>query len=244
LNIEQPFIEQLHMLMLEYLKKQRNALNTKSSAVSQLEKYHIDRVIQRFQNPDREVERVRENLQLLPFVTFGVRSARFHARSSRQSAYLLGMTKPIYVRYEILNQKHVLMTHLECLGKYIIAVPIHAILNSSLEGFHFIPVDNLHSPDRHYHHRAAIYPNAKNPLEHAAETCWGSVGALMLNALSLVDIPAIFESGCIFLERVNIEDILTRPQATRVSIQTYMQGKNLTHLQYLIEGSRDIDDIF
>jgi hypothetical protein len=166
LNIEEPFIDQLLMLLLEYLKKQRNALNTKSSAVSQLRKYQLSRVIQRLQNPDREVERVCENLQLLPFVTFGVRSARFDARSSRQSAYLLGMTKPIYVRYEILTQKHVLETHLECLGKYIIAVPIHAILNSSLEGFHFIPVDNLNSPDRHYHHRAVINPHGIKPRQH------------------------------------------------------------------------------
>jgi hypothetical protein len=174
-----------------------------------------------------------------------VRYAADRSRDRLHSTYLLGLTQPIYVRYELFTPAQHLETHLECLGKYIIAVPIHALLTASLSGFHFHPpMVNLHSPDRHYHHRAVINPDAKNPLDHQVETCWGSVGALMLNALSLVDIPAIFESGLIFLERINIEDMLARPSVRRVSTETYMRAKRLTYRQYIIEGCRDIDDIF
>ncbi len=243
MNIEEPFIDQLRSFIRKCLAKQRR-MPSKVSSPSKDEDYPIVRVIQRLQNPEKEIVRVLENLHQLPFTTFGVRYAADHSRGRLRSTFLLGVTQPIYVRYNLFTPAQRLETHLECLGKYIIAVSIHSILTASLGGFQFIPLDNLHSPDRHYHHRAMINPEAKNPLDHQVETCWGSVGALMLNALSLVDIPAIFESGLIFLERINIEDILARPLARRVSIETYMRAKRLTRLQYIIEGCRDIDDIF
>lgn len=243
MNIEESFTDQLCIVFSKCLERQRRLLSNKSFPSKDVD-HQSDRVIQRLENPEKEIERVLENLHLLPFTAFGVRYATDQSRGRLHSTYLLGVTQPIYVRYELFTPAQRLETHLEYLGKYIIAVPIHAVLTASLGGFHFIPLNSLHSPDRHYHHRALINPDAINPLDHQVETCWGSVGALMLNALSLVDIPAIFESGLIFLERINNEDVLARPLARRVSIETYMRAKRLTYRQYIIEGCRDINDIF
>ena len=244
MKIEEAFIDQIKALMSQRLVKEEHTFTNKAHLLSAKEKQRQANIINRLKNPANEIQRVVDNLSQLPYVNFGIRYASHPTGGGKPILYLLGVTKPVYVRYDLRSPQNILETHHEALGKYIVAVPGRALIDLSLEGFHFIPMRNVNGENRHYHHRAHLNTHAKTPLDHQPETCWASVGTLMMNALSLGDIPSIFESGFIFLDRIDIHDTLTQPLAKRISIDTYKKVKGLNWIQYMTECTRDIDDIF
>lgn len=179
-------------------------------------------VIERLKNPEKEIERTYESLKKLPYVSFGIRHNRVKAQ------YFVGVTDDVYVMY--LRDR---IYKYELLGKYIVAIPWDSIIISSLDGFHFIPMSNIYEQRRHYHHHASFEGNSKrhkkNPLDWSCSTCWGSAGSMIVNALSIADIAAIFESAFIFLQKVDYYDRYAEVEwGRRITEQEYIKATGVS----------------
>lgn len=213
MNIESDFLDAIkHLYSQKLLALQNGKLPAGRSAVM---KHNM--VQKRLNETLQEIGRVIKVLHTLPYHSFGVRECD-------NDIYLVGVSKKVYIAYELDN-----WFSFENLGEYVVAIPIASIIKQSLNRFHFIPYQNLLTQDRHYHHIASRGRILKNPLQMTPETCWASVGAMMLGALSLCDVAAIFETAYMFLTRVDYFDRLDIPEHhSRISQKAYLEATGLT----------------
>ncbi len=202
-----------------------------------------DMLLNRISNPAMEMTRTIEKLTLLPFSTFGVRE------NSHGGEYLVGVTKPIFSAgcVRIFNENSDLVdieNKFFNLGRYAVCINIDTIIRESLEQIHFIPVKRLRTKDRHFHHNLSASPIG-NLLDEMPLTCWASVGPLMSNAMSLADIPTIFESALVFLERIDLNSILCWPDhAVDIPAETFALEKEISIAEALAYASGYNPNIF
>ena len=232
MHFEDEFIDSLHQL---YLDAHRRLSNQRTPPANRIIKLRWEMVANRLSDINSEIERTLENLRKLPYTAFGVRC------NSHNQSYLMGVTQPIYFAAQRMTKKFPVVANL---GKYVFGVPSTAILNVSLSHFHFIPLSHLKTGERHFHHTAA--PNLKNPLDAITETCWASVGPLMINALELVDLALIFEAGFLFLRNVNLDSQLGDPHYTEVTVLEYARATSVpvAEVYKTLYGEAYLENIF
>jgi hypothetical protein len=206
-------------------------------AKNRVAKLQDEMIKKRLENPQREIERTFASLKTLPYTAFSVR------RNSAKRPFLMGITKPIVYIKPGRNGDGPSVWHL---GKYVVGVSTTAIIREHLDGFHFVPLHHLDTPYRHHHHRLDEDDMLDgNPLDDDAETCWASIGPLMLNALRLVDIAAVFEAAHLFLSRVDVYSTLAWPDHERqATMAEYAQFLGVTENEAWIRLYGDINDIF
>lgn len=180
-----------------------------------------------------EMEKVISALHPLPYTVFGVRFGRY------LGPFLVGLTRPIYVIQRDGDGE----PYPACLGPYIVAIRAYALVSEQLMDFHFVPCWNLQTLTRHYHHMATTQDS--NPLNAQTQTCWASMGPLMLNALHRVDIPGAFEAAYLFLERVDFSSVLCHPTHGRAaSLKEYAHHLGIPEHLAVLKLYDDINDLF
>lgn len=209
MKIDNNFIDLIQKI---YLKAQRRpCFQTIPSAISLKMKQEM--ILKRLQNPKSETGQTLKSLSFLPYT-------RFSVRENRHRPFLVGVTNEIcYLDYN---------DDPRTLGQYLVAVPVSNISEGMLGEFHFVPLKDIRVENRHFHHYAD-YTETCNPLNYKPYTCWGSVGQLMVNAIDLVNITAIFEAAYVFLTHIDLEDILRSPDhSARTSLVKYAECLGIT----------------
>jgi hypothetical protein len=236
LNIDKEFILRSKAIYTQVLKHRPSFLNMPFSK-NRIVSLQDNMIKKRLENLEREIERTLESLNSLPYTAFGVR------HNSYRQVFLLGITKPIVYIHEGRYGDGPSPWYL---GKYAVGVPTESIIYETLEGFHFVPLHHLGTPYRHHHHILHEQESFRgNPLDAETDTCWASIGPLMLNALRLVDIAAILEAAHVFLSRVDINSTLCRPKhERRATMAEYADFLGVTESEAWTKLYGDINDIF
>jgi hypothetical protein len=232
MHIEDEFTQAVHQLLLENAKRiedlQRDPINKFVHLKHEM-------TLNRLKNISREIDRTVNNLKQLPYTSFGIRG------DSSCETFLIGITQPIYFADREHGDGDPVFG---CLGKYAVAVPKISLLNQQLSNFHFVRMGRIRDRKRHFHHYA-LY-DTRNPLDTKTETCWASMGPLMLNALGLLDVSLIFEAAYFFLTFVDLGSRLESPFYTRMTSYDYAlatgQDPHSVYRHYF--GEDDIDLIF
>ena len=205
--IDPEFIDSLR-LFFQYAAHSDRFSAAAGSRMTRAAKMKNDMVKKRISDIGNEVDRTVSAIEKLPFV-------RFTAREHTDQKYFVGITKQIAVCIEFQNSEPSLVN----LGQYIVYVPTASILKQSLNDYHFIRMKRPYDIERHYHHISSRPPSRRgkpNPLDHTPSTCWGSVGAMMIGAMNMLDIGSIFETAHVFLTHININDTLGSPKDIQV----------------------------
>lgn len=126
----------------------------------------------------------------------------FEGIKSHGKYYFKATTEPLTVDYKVSDKSMGLYD----IGRYSIYLPTDSLMLSQLDGIHLIP----HSKDmatrdgryyRHMHHLAYkdTYSIEGNPLTQRANTCWGSIGSIMIMTMEDLDLPEIFRALYLFV---------------------------------------------
>ena len=232
MHIEDEFINTLDQL---YLDAQQNIEQYSAQLLSPVMKQKKDMLDFRIHHPSSEVKKNLENLKRLPYTAFGIR------QNSSDETFLVGITQPIYFADREYGDGDPVFGSL---GKYAVAVPKGSILNQQLSNFHFVRLGRIRDRKRHFHHYA-LY-DARNPLDSKADTCWASIGPLMLNALELFDVSLIFEAAYFFLTHIDLASKLENPYYTKMTSFEYAKatGQDPQEIYHKYFGEEDIDAIF
>lgn len=229
MKIEEKFLTELALFYQEKHKVALRKFYNQKESVPRHIRMKAEMVIHRLADVDREVQRTVDSLKKLPYLSFGVRS------NSDRKSFFTGLTDEIYVMYRRNSN-----WHYDYLGKYVVAIPYYSMLNVNLNNFHFVPVNNLHAISRHFHHTGRNFNNDKNPLDWDDSTCWGSAGAMIINALEIADVASVFESCYIFLQKVDWDDRLTDMSWQRgVTPRTYMQVMKISEMELVDRQNPD-----
>lgn len=210
----------------------RPSLQHPSVINSQLDQIVLLR--ERISNPRRETIRALNALSRLPLTEYSL------LENSRQQKFITGITKPIFYLHEDYSYQGP-----GCLGKYMIAVPWEGIIHEQISRFHFIPINHIHSPNRHFHHCLdEQIKRTDDPLDEIPTTCWGSFGTPILQALFMVEIAVIFEYACLFLSLVNMESVLCHPiHSSKISLAEYAAALGVSEEDAFKLLYGNIDDI-
>jgi len=199
LNIEPNFEPAIKNIFIDALKQREFSWR---HAIDRITLFKQNMVIKRLNSPEIEIPRMLSNLEQLPYTAFGVR------KGANNQTFLVGVTKPIFfIRSDGCKNRF------SCLGPYLVGIPTTGIIKENLADFHFVPLLAMNSLTRHYHH-VVIDTYGKrysNPLNSLVSTCWASIAPLMINALNLVDIRAIFETAYLFLIKIDPKSVLCIP---------------------------------
>jgi hypothetical protein len=190
-------------------------------------------ILNRIKDPIAEANRTVQRLLFLPYTTFGFR------QNSENDRFLVGVTDSIHFAstvYEQVGDSFMRkVAKFGSLGAYAVCVSVKDIIHESMDKFHFVPLDNIRTCNRHFHHKAE--ERCRNPLDCKTTTCRASIGPLMRNALHIADIVAIFETAYLFLEKVDLNSVLAWPECeTRLSDQEYARIKNISVAQAIADA--------
>lgn len=115
----------------------------------------------------------------------GAKFLTFDTYTHRSSTYLVGTTKHIsthdYISKEIIAE----------LGCYRIFLPLSIFIKPDLSSIHMIPMRNMKSYNRHFHHYV-IPETGGHPLELKTGNCYGSYSTIISTLMSTPDLPALF----------------------------------------------------
>ena len=232
MHIEDEFVTALYQL---YLDARLKIEQQGAQPVNPFMRQKKDLLNFRIHHPNSEVQKNLANLERLPYTAFGIR------QSSSDEIFLVGITQPIYFADRECGQGDPVFG---CLGKYAVAVPRASILNQQLSNFHFVRMGRIRDRKRHFHHYALF--DTRNPLDSKVDTCWASIGPLMLSALELFNVSLIFEAANFFLTHIDLASKLENPYYTRMTSFEYAvaTGQDPQTIYHKYFGEENIDEIF
>lgn len=208
MKVDQSFEHSLRGLEHVFMTYQQ--FNKPNNSSRPAERLRIGMAKARLCNMDREVKRVIQGMESLGFL-------HLTAKSHNGNLYFVAMTDNIYV---IVPQTRGTFFNM---GNYIIGIPERAFCHTDLQSIHMVPLKRMDTNYRHFHH-IAVHPDDHpansyiHPFSKDPRTCWGTIGAMMLDALADVDLLAAFNTCKVFLESVAYNDSLTADPSTIATV--------------------------